>query len=233
MHLQRNKAIVGENAFAHEVHQHGILSDRRTYEIMRPEDIGLPSSRLVLGKHSGRHGFEERVKALGYKLTKAQLNEAYQKFIELADKKKDIYDADIEALIKQQASAGVEVWRLESLQTTAGTNTIPTATVTLSKEGKKVVDAATGDGPIDAAYEAIGRITGVKLKLTDYSLRALTSGKDAQGEVTIEVTHNGERLRARGISTDIVEASAKAYLAVVNRILSLGKTRKKKKSTTP
>ena len=235
MHLQRNKAIVGENAFAHEagIHQHGILSDRRTYEIMRPEDIGLPSSRLVLGKHSGRHGFEERVKALGYKLTKAQLNEAYQKFIELADKKKDIYDADIEALIEQQASAGVEVWRLESLQTTAGTNTIPTATVTLSKEGKKVVDAATGDGPIDAAYEAIGRITGVKLKLTDYSLRALTSGKDAQGEVTIEVSHNGEKFRARGISTDIVEASAKAYLAVVNRVLSLGKTRKRKKSNTP
>jgi len=235
MHLQRNKAIVGENAFAHEagIHQHGILSDRRTYEIMKPEDIGLPSSRLVLGKHSGRHGFEERIKALGYKLTKTQLNEAYQKFIELADKKKDIYDADIEALIEQQASAGVEVWRLESLQTTAGTNTIPTATVTLSKEGKKVVYAATGDGPIDAAYEAIGRITGVKLKLTDYSLRALTSGKDAQGEVTIEVSHNGEKFRARGISTDIVEASAKAYLAVVNRVLSLGKTRKRKKSNTP
>ena len=235
MRLQRNKAVVGENAFAHEagIHQHGILSDRRTYEIMKPEDVGLPSSRLVLGKHSGRHGFQERIKALGYKLTKKQLNEAYEKFIELADKKREIYDADIEALISQQAADLVEVWRLESLQTTAGTNTIPTATVTLSKQGQKVTDAATGDGPIDAAYEAIGRITGVKLKLTDYSLRALTSGKDAQGEVTIEVVHKGEKLRARGVSTDIVEASAKAYLTAVNRVLSTGSAKKKKNSAVP
>ncbi len=222
VHVQRNKAIVGENAFAHEagVHQHGMLADRHTYEIMRPEDIGIPASRLVFGKHSGRHGFEEKTRSLGFTLTPEQLNEAYEKFIVLADKKKSVYDADIEAIIDQQIGSAVEVWHLEDLQTTAGTNAIPTATVTLSKEGETITDAATGDGPVDAIYEAIRRITGVKLNLTDYSLRALTGGKDAQGEVTIEVDSDGRKFRARGLSTDIVEASAKAYLAAVNRVLT-------------
>ncbi len=222
VHVQRNKAIVGENAFAHEagVHQHGMLANRQTYEIMKPEDIGVPASRLVFGKHSGRHGFAERTRVLGFTLTPEQLEEAYEKFIALADKKKDIYDADIEAIIDQQIGSTMEVWRLEGLQTTAGTNAIPTATITLSKEGQSTTDAATGDGPVDAIYEAIRRITGVKLTLTDYSLRALTGGKDAQGEVTIEVAHNERKFRARGLSTDIVEASAKAYLAAVNRVLT-------------
>ena len=222
MHVQRNKAIVGENAFAHEagIHQHGMLTNRQTYEIMSPGDIGVPASKLVLGKHSGRHAFKERVEMLGYQIDEEQLNAVFDRFKVLADKKKDVYDADIEGLIDQQIGALTEVWTLHGLQTTAGTSAIPTATISLAKEGHVHTDAATGDGPVDAIYEAISRITGTRLTLTDYALRALTGGKDAQGEVTIEVEHNGTRFRARGLSTDIVEASAKAYLAAVNRVLS-------------
>ncbi|MHC4718262.1 MAG: 2-isopropylmalate synthase [Planctomycetota bacterium] len=222
VHVQRNKAIVGENAFAHEagVHQHGMLSNRETYEIMNPKAIGVPASKLVLGKHSGRHALSERIEALGYQLDEQQLREVFEKFKVLADKKKDVYDEDIEGLIDQQLGAAAEVWRLRDLQTTAGTNAIPTATITLCKEDECFTDAATGDGPVDAIYEAIGRITGVKLELTEYSLRALTGGKEAQGEVTIEVDHEGTKFRARGLSTDIVEASARAYLSAVNRVLT-------------
>ena len=222
--IQRNKAVVGENAFAHEsgIHQHGMMANRETYEIMSPEDIGVPSSKLVLGKHSGRHAFKKRVEELGYNLTDEQIDTAFGKFKALADKKKDVFDEDIEAIIDEQIESVSEVWTLEGIQTTAGSQTIPTATVTLAKEGKKITDAAIGDGPVDAACEAIGRITGVKLQLTDYSLRAITSGKEAQGEVTIEVEHEGKRFRARGVSTDIIEASARAYLAAVNRATSHG-----------
>jgi 2-isopropylmalate synthase len=222
MHVQRNKAIVGENAFAHEagIHQHGMLSNRQTYEIMSPSDIGVPASKLVLGKHSGRHAFKERVEMLGYQIDEGQLNAVFDRFKVLADKKKDVYDADIEGLIDQQIGALTEVWTMQGLQTTAGTSAIPTATISLGKEGHVHTDAATGDGPVDAIYEAIGRITGVRLTLTDYALRALTGGKDAQGEVTIEVEHDGRNFRARGLSNDIVEASAKAYLSAVNRVLT-------------
>jgi 2-isopropylmalate synthase len=230
LHVQRNKAVVGENAFAHEagIHQHGMLAHRDTYEIMRPEDIGVPASRLVLGKHSGRHAFKQRVAALGFTLADEQLNAIFERFKGLADKKKDVYDADIEALIDQEIAATAEVWTLVGLQTTAGSNAIPTATITLAKEGETRTDAATGDGPVDAIYEAIGRITDTRLRLTDYSLRALTSGKDAMGEVTIEVEHNGRKLRCRGVSTDIVEASAKAYLAAVNRAITAANAAREK-----
>ncbi len=218
--VPRNKAIVGENAFAHEsgIHQDGYLKNRETYEIMHPEDIGVPASKLVLGKHSGRHAFKQRTETLGYTLSDEQINSAFEKFKVLADKKKEVFDEDLEALIDEQIEKVAEVWKLVGVQTTAGSNTIPTATVTLSKEGRSVTDAATGDGPVDAVCEAIQRITGVKPSLTDYSLRAVTSGKDAQGEVTIEVEHSERRFRARGVSTDIVEASARAYLAAVNRV---------------
>ena len=222
MRVQRNKAVVGDNAFAHEagIHQHGMLSHRETYEIMRPEDVGVPSSQLVLGKHSGRHALKDRVEKLGLKLNDSQLNHVFEKFKSLADKKKDVFDADIEGLIDEEIAATTEVWHLDALQTTAGSTAIPTATVTLSKEDETITDAATGDGPIDAAYTAIGRITGVTLKLTDYALQALTSGKDAQGEVTIQVEHEGRKFRARGLSTDIFEASARAYVNAVNRVLT-------------
>ena len=222
LHVQRNKAVVGENAFAHEagIHQHGMLSHRETYEIMSPEDIGISASRLVLGKHSGRHALKERVEALGYTLSDGQVDQIFEELKVLADKKKDVFDADIEALIDQEIAATAEVWHLAALQTMAGSTATPTATVTLTKEGETVTDAATGDGPIDAAYEAIARITGIRLPLTDYALRALTGGKDAQGEVTIEVEHEGRKLRARGLSTDIVEASVRAYVNAVNRVLT-------------
>jgi len=219
LNVQRNKAIVGENAFAHEagIHQHGVMAHRETYEIMKPEDIGVPASRLVLGKHSGRHAFRQRIEALGYELNDKQIDAAFDKFKVLADKKKEVFDADIEALIDEQIEKVAEVWALAGVQTTAGSNTIPTATVTLTKEDQPFTDAATGDGPVDATCEAIQRITGIRLQLTDFALRAITSGKDAQGEVTIEVDHEGRRFRARGVSTDIVEASARAFVAAVNR----------------
>jgi 2-isopropylmalate synthase len=218
--VPRNKAIVGENAFAHEsgIHQDGYLKNRETYEIMRPQDIGVPASKLVLGKHSGRHAFKQRTEALGYSLSDDQVNRAFERFKVLADKKKEVFDEDIEALIDEEIEKISEVWRLIGVQTTAGSNTVPTATVTLVREDQTVTDAATGDGPVDAVYEAIQRITGIKPSLCDYSLRAITSGKDAQGEVTIEVEHEGGKFRARGLSTDIVEASARAYLSAVNRI---------------
>jgi len=229
LHIQRNKAVIGENAFAHEagIHQHGMIAHRETYEIMKPADIGVPSSRLVLGKHSGRHAFKQRTEALGYSLSPEQTDQAFEKFKMLADKKKEVFDEDIEALIGEQIEHVAEVWTVGGVQTTAGSKTTPTATVTLLKEGQAFTDAATGDGPVDAAYEAIQRITGIKLRLKDYSLRAITSGKDAQGEVTIEVEHDGRTFRTRGVSTDIVEASAMAYLAAVNRIAIEVTARKK------
>jgi 2-isopropylmalate synthase len=222
MHVQRNKAVVGENAFAHEagIHQHGVMSNRETYEIMKPEDIGVPASRMVLGKHSGRHALKARVEAMGYHLSDEQVTVAFEDFKVLADKKKQIFDADIEAILEQRIGVAAQVWSLEGLQTTAGSSAIPTATVMLSREGKVHTDAATGDGPVDAIYVAIGRITGLELSLTDYFSRSLTSGHDAQVEVGIEVEHDGRKFRTRGLSTDIVEASAKAYLSAVNRILA-------------
>ena len=217
--VPRNKAVIGENAFAHEagIHQHGMMVNRETYEIMRPEDIGIPSSKLVLGKHSGRHAFKERIEALGHSLTDPQVDGVFDKFKALADKKKEVFDEDIEALIEGEVGQTAEVWTLGGVQTVAGSQATPTATVTLIKEGHSITDAAIGDGPVDAVYEAIGRITGIRPTLKDYALRAITSGKDAQGEVTIEVEHEGKTFRARGVSTDIVEASARAYLAAVNR----------------
>jgi 2-isopropylmalate synthase len=230
MTVQRNKAVVGENAFAHEagIHQAGVLSARETYEIMRPEDIGIPASRLVLGKHSGRHAFRQRIEALGYSLADPQIDTVFEKFKLLADKKKEVFDEDIEALIDEQLERTAEVWKLVGVQTTAGSKTVPTATVTLAKEDAQYTDAAIGDGPVDAAYQAIQRITGVRPRLTEYSLRALTSGADAQGEVTIEVEHDERRFRARGVSTDIVEGSAIAYLAAINRIITAANGRKER-----
>jgi len=233
--IPRHKAVVGDNAFAHEsgIHQHGVMAARETYEIMKPEDIGISASKLVLGKHSGRHAFKQRTEALGYKLTDEQIDKAFTKFKVLADKKKEVFDEDIAALIDEQIEQVQEVWTLGGVQTTAGSNAIPTATVTLIKEGRSYTDAAIGDGPVDAVYKAIGRITGLEPRLTDYALRALTSGTDAQGEVTIEVEHQGRRFRTRGVSTDIVESSARAYLAAVNRAITWTTNAAKDKKPRP
>lgn len=222
--VQRNKAIVGQNAFAHEagIHQDGILKKRETYEIMDPKSIGLPTNSLVLGKHSGRHAFRDRVLTLGYKLSDAQIDATFVKFKTLADKKKEVFDEDIEAIIDDQLEIIGGAWKLISLQVMTGSTSTPTATVQL-KDGANdpQMEASIGDGPVDAIYSAIQRLTGVKATLTDYRIRAVTKGKEAQGEVQIEIDHNGKRMKARGVSTDILEASALAYLAAINRMRSM------------
>jgi len=226
IHVQRNKAIVGENAFAHEagIHQHGVLAEASTYEIMKPEDIGIPASRLVLGKHSGRHAFRDRLAQLGFDLDDEKLDQAFERFKLLADKKKEVFDEDLEAIVEDLSAAEPAVWTLEALQTTAGTAVMPTATVKLRhRDGQVVQDAATGDGPVDAVYSTIQRICRVQVQLTDYQIRAITGGKEAQGEVSLEIRHDGQPIRGRAISTDIIEASAMAYLSAINRMLQRAK----------
>ncbi|MFO1093661.1 MAG: 2-isopropylmalate synthase [Planctomycetaceae bacterium] len=220
MKVQRNKAIVGQNAFAHEagIHQHGMLQDRSTYEIMRPEDVGFVGTNLVLGKHSGRHAFRDRVQSLGYTLDEETFQKVFDDFIVLADKKKDIYDADILALIETRSFQVPERWKLNSFHVFGGTGTIPTATLVLiNDDGSKVQDASTGDGPVDAVFKCLERITGVKAKLDNYSVRSVSSGQDAQGEVSVEIEAGGLTYHGKGVSTDIIEASARAYLQALNK----------------
>ncbi len=227
--VQRNKAIVGENAFAHEsgIHQDGVLKFRETYEIMDPTHVGIPKNSLVLGKHSGRHALRDRATQLGYVLTDEQVESVFIKFKALADKKKEVFDEDIEALVDDQLELAHSVFELVGLQVTAGSNTIPTATVTLKDTtGQKLQDASVGDGPVDAIYSAIQRLTGIHVTLTDYRIRAVTKGKEALGEVQVEMEHSGRKFRGRGLSTDILEASALAYLSAINRLRSLSNREK-------
>lgn len=221
IHVQRNKAVVGQNAFAHEagIHQDGLLKNRNTYEIMDPADIGLIKTELVLGKHSGRHALRQRVRDLGFHLDDKQFQRVFENFKVLADRKKEVYDADIEALVEDQMQTGPALWTLESFHTSSGTGTIPVAGVCLRHtDGRRVQDAACGDGPVDAVFQTIERITGVPVRLRDFKIRSVTVGEDAQGEAQIEVEHDGKPFRARAVSTDIVEASALAFLKVINRI---------------
>lgn len=219
--VQKNKAIVGENAFAHEagIHQDGVLKNRLTYEIMTPESIGVPTSRLVLGKHSGRHAFKDRLEEMGYLLSTEDLQKAYERFLEVADKKKEITDMDLEALVRGEISLVDDYFVLDYFHVTSGNKTIPTATVRLKTKDQVIQEAACGDGPVDAAYKAMERITGIQLKLQEYSIKAVTGGKDALGEVTVRVKTNGHTFSGRGVSTDIIEASARAYLNAVNRVV--------------
>lgn len=221
INVQRNKAIVGQNAFAHEagIHQDGMLKERLTYEIMNPEDVGLPKTELVLGKHSGRHALRDRIRQLGYHLDDRQLQNVFEGFKVLADRKKVIYDADIEALAETQIQDAPDIWTLESFHTSAGTGTLPTAAVCLRHaDGSKVQEAACGDGPIDAVFKTIERITGIEVQLKDFSIRSVSVGEDAQGEAHLEVDHKGKQHKGRAVSTDIIEASALALLKVINRI---------------
>jgi 2-isopropylmalate synthase len=219
--IQPNKAIVGNNAFAHEsgIHQDGMLKYRQTYEIMTPQEIGVPESRLVMGKHSGRHAFKKRLEDLGYQVSPGELDNLFAKFKDLADKKKSIYDEDLEALIEEKLATSTNTYQLTYLHTSAGTTTLPTATLKVTKGGEEFQEAATGDGPVDAVFNAIDRATGFKGKLENYNLKALTQGRDAQGEVTVTVSTNGDEAHGRGVSTDVIEASAKAYLNGVNKLL--------------
>jgi 2-isopropylmalate synthase len=221
--IQPNKAVVGANAFAHEagVHVDGILKERTTYEIMTPESIGLGSSRMVLGRHTGRHGFVDRCKQLGFKLTEAEIEQAYQRFLEIADKKKEVFDEDVAAIINDEIRIVVEkIYELEYLHVVCGTGTLPTASVKIKTKGETKQAAACGDGPVDAAYEAIREATGQSPKLESYSIRAVTGGKEALGEATVKITENGRTYIGRGVSTDIIEASAKAYIDAINRMVS-------------
>jgi 2-isopropylmalate synthase len=221
--VQPNKAIVGRNAFAHEsgIHQDGVLKDARTYEIMTPESVGLGAAHLILGKHSGRHAFAKRLQELGFELTKDQVGNAFARFKELCDKKKEIFDDDLVALVEQEILAVVpEVWSLEYLATTSGTRSIPTATLVLRRGDEVLQDSATGDGPVDAAYHAADRITGLNGTLLSYQIRAVTSGKDALGEASVKVRFDGREFSARAASTDVVEASVRAYVAAINRMLA-------------
>ncbi len=220
--VQRNKAIVGQNAFAHEagIHQDGMLKHSQTYEIMRPEDVGLSRTELVLGKHSGRHALRQRIRDLGYHLDDEQLQQVFEQFKALADRKKTIYDADIEALAESVLHTGPAIWTLEAVTCNGGSGTVPSAAVVLwHKDGSLHKEAGTGDGPIDAIFKTIERVTGIDVKLRDYSVRAVTADEDAQGEAQVEAEHNGRTIRGRAISTDIIEASAQAFLQVVNRAL--------------
>ena len=222
MHIPRNKAIVGENAFAHEagIHQHGMLQHHSTYEIMRPDDVGLVHSNLVLGKHSGRHAFRDRVKDLGFHLDEFETNRAFQEFKKLADKKKDMYDGDIEAIIMNVDSSSAGPWTLQSLQVGSETDQLASAVVRLLDEsGNEISKSAEAEGPVAAAFNAIENATGISLALKNFELHSATIGEDAQGEVVVTVEYNGNSYRGHGVSVDIVEAGSRAYLEVVNRIL--------------
>ena len=221
--VQPNKAIVGANAFAHEsgIHQHGVLSEKSTYEIMKPESIGLAQNRMVLGKLSGRHAFEERLKEMGYTtLTPEAIQKAFEKFKSLADRKKVILDKDIEALVEERVSEVPEIFELESFQITSGNKSVATSTVSLKRNNDIITEAATGDGPVDAAFNAIERAVGMSFTLEDYSLRAVTEGKDALGEVTVRISKDGKIFVGRGVSTDIIESGVRAYINAINRAIS-------------
>ncbi|HTU00602.1 MAG TPA: 2-isopropylmalate synthase [Candidatus Sulfotelmatobacter sp.] len=220
--VQPNKAIVGGNAFSHEagIHQHGVLQNPLTYEVMTPESVGVPKTRLVLGKHSGRHAFKSRLEELGVELSEAELNDAFVRFKALCDRKKEIFDEDLMALVEEERLAAGQGYTLEHLQFTSGTNLVPTATVRLRMKDEAFQESGWGDGPVDAAYKAIDLITKIPGKLLKYELRAVTGGKDAIGEVTVTVEMDGQQIVGRGNSTDVIEASVRAYLHAINKLLA-------------
>jgi 2-isopropylmalate synthase len=199
-----------------------MLKERSTYEIMRPQDVGIEDTELVLGKHSGRHAFQHHLAEMGINLNQDELARAYERFIVLADKKKQIYDDDLLMIAREEMVENSAVYTLESLHISAGTDTVPTATIRISKGDDIFQDAACGDGPVDAALKTIDRITGIQGILLDFSLQAVTMGKDAMGEVSVRVKFDsGEILSAKAASTDIVEAGARAYLSCVNRLAAM------------
>lgn len=223
MKVQPNKAIVGKNAFAHEsgIHQDGVLKERSTYEIMNPEMIGLNINNIVLGKHSGRHAIKDRLLELGYNLSDEEIDKTFVKFKTLADKKKEVKDEDLSAIVENEVLTVPETYRLDYLHISSGTSMIPTATVRLTSGEEIFEEAACGDGPVDAIYKVIEKITGISSTLQLYNLHAVTEGKDALGEVTVKIQPDGARktFLGRGVSTDVIEASAKAYLNAVNKIV--------------
>jgi 2-isopropylmalate synthase len=222
MMVQANKAIIGDNAFAHEagIHQDGLLKEKITYEIMRPESVGISQSTLVLGKHSGRHAFRTRLVELGYELTSEDIDKAFGRFKELADVKKDVFDEDIEAIVQDEVLR-IELpdrYKLVSLNVKSGTETQPTAELEMEVDGARVKEVCTGDGPVDAVYKTITRITNTKSSLLRYSVNAITGGTDALGEVTCRLEEGDHIVLGQGAHTDIIIASAKAYINALNRL---------------
>lgn len=220
--VQPNKAIVGANAFAHEsgIHQDGMLKERTTYEIMTPEEVGVTGTSLVLGKHSGRHAFKARLKKLGFTLNEDQLEKAFIRFKKLADKKKKIFDEDLETIMDEDVLKIPEGLKLIHFQISSGDKIKPSATVEIKYKSKVYKSISTGDGPVDACYKAIDKVIKTGGKLLDYQIKSVTSGKDALGEVSIKIGSKGSVVSGRGASTDIIEASIKAYINAVNRLLS-------------
>jgi 2-isopropylmalate synthase len=220
MPVQPNKAIVGANAFAHEsgIHQDGVLKERSTYEIIRPEDVGFGETKLVMGKHSGRHAVAERLKKLGFDLTKDQIDKAFERFKALADKKKEVFDEDMETVVDEELSRTREGFKLEHFHISSGDEVKPEAKIKIRSHGRMSEAVSTGDGPVDACYKAIDKITGSSGKLLDYQIRSVTGGKDALGEVSVKISFKGKVVSGRGASTDIIEASIKAYINAVNKI---------------
>ncbi|MBL7196521.1 MAG: 2-isopropylmalate synthase [Candidatus Omnitrophica bacterium] len=215
-----NKAIVGLNAFRHEsgIHQDGVLKERQTYEIIKPQDVGFMEPGIVLGKHSGRHAFSDKLKSLGIKLSQKEIDHAFLKFKELADKKKTVYDDDLYSIVEEEIKITPKVWQLLDFQVNCGTSVIPQATIKLKSKGKIHTGKSSGDGPVDACYKAIEKIVGIKARLLDYHIDSVTSGKDALGEVSVKMASRGKSVVGRGASTDIIEASVKAYIEAVNKI---------------
>ncbi len=220
-----NKAIVGLNAFRHEsgIHQDGVIKKRQTYEIIAPEDVGFSGTGLVLGKHSGRHALERRLEEMGIRLSEQEMGRAFEKFKELADKKKTLYEEDLVSIVEDEINKPLETWRLESIAYASGTKVTPKATVTVKAKGRTVTASSTGDGPVDASYKAIEKVTKIKTRLVDYRIEAVTSGKDALGEVSIKVQSGRNVALGRGASTDIIEASAKAFLNAINKLAAKGR----------
>ncbi|MEE8638497.1 MAG: 2-isopropylmalate synthase [Candidatus Margulisiibacteriota bacterium] len=221
MLVQPNKAIVGANAFAHEagIHQHGVLRARETYEIMKPQDIGLTESKIVMGKHSGRHALQKKLKDMGYELDKDSLEKAYQRFLEVADKKKEVSERDLEIIVAEEVYVVPEDYKIEKIDIKSGTHIKPEAKVELAYKGKIIEKTTQGAGPVDAVYKAIDQLTKVKASLVDYSIQAITGGTDALGEVTVRIKDKNRIYVGHGADTDILIASAKAYLAAINRLI--------------
>lgn len=221
MMVQPNKAIVGANAFSHEsgIHQDGVLKNKLTYEIMDASSIGLTTNQIVLGKLSGRNAFRTRLKELGFDLSENDLNKAFVRFKEVADKKKEITDLDLQAIVNDEINQAPELFRLELVQVSCGDNSCPTATVTIrNPEGKELTDAAIGTGPVDAIYKAINRVTQVPNQLIEFSVKSVTAGIDAMGEVTIRLKHDNRIFSGYAANTDIIVASARAYISALNRL---------------
>lgn len=220
MSVQANKAVVGANAFAHEagIHQDGMLKEKTTYEIMTPESIGLSQSTLVLGKHSGRHAFRERLKEMGYELDEVNLNKAFERFKNLADKKKEVFDEDIDAIVAEEIMRIPEKYKLEYVNVVSGSETVPTVLIRMEIDGESVQEAGFGVGPVDAVYKTIARLTKTRSKLLRYAVNAITGGTDALGEVTVRLEEKGHTVIGQGAHTDIIVASGKAYVNALNKL---------------